>query len=177
MITTLQLYNLNSPQSACVALLPLLHKCTQTLTPLKQESHTFRDIYGKHVTLGAARFRYASIVSGQGICAPSAEVFSLGAKLSVHCIQPIYTSHVHGGNEVPFLRPCVPGSVFLINNENTHPLPLTTISPHRSVVIPQKAKGYLSYCPVLEMTLTHFEMKIFEDQENLISWTLHLEEI
>jgi hypothetical protein len=45
------------------------------------------------------------------------------------------------------------------------------------VVIPQEAKGYLSYCPVLEMTLTHFEMKIFEDQENLISWTLHLEEV
>lgn len=177
MITELQLYNLNSPQSACIALVPLLHKCTQTLTPLKKEAHTFRDIYGHSVSLGGARFRYASIVSGQGLCAPSTEALSIGARLLVHCIQPIYTPHVQGETVVSLARPCVPGSAFLINNAQTNPLPLETTSPHRSVIIPQGNAGYLSYCPVLEMTLTHFEMKVFEDQDNLISWVLHLEEV
>lgn len=177
MITELQLYNLNTPQSECIALVPLLHKCTQNLTPLKQEGHKFRDIYGQHIALGTVKSRYASIVSGQGLCAPSIEALSIGAKLLVHCIQPIYTPHVNGETVVSFARPCVPGSVFLINNENSHPLPLTTTMPHRSVIIPQGGTGYLSYCPVLEMTLTHFEMKTFEDQESLVSWTLHLEEV
>ena len=177
MITGLQLYHLNAPQAECIRFIALLDKCTQSLAPLPQDGHKFRDIYGKPVALGMPSLRYTSIISGQGLCGPSMEALSVGAKLLVHCIHPLYTEQVQGGTIISLTRPCVPGSVFLMNHQRTHPLSLETEAPHRKVRIPEGSSGYLSYCPVLAMSLTHFEMKVVEDQELVMSWTLHLEEI
>lgn len=176
MTTDLKIYYLNpcdERSSAFNILGPFLHKCTQTLFPIRKDSLVIRNIYGNCISVHPQTSRYGSIISGQGICAPSAEVLWPGARFMVHCIQPVYTSYIDASS-VKLLRPCVEHSAFLIDQQQECPLPLVVVE--QTVLIPETHKGFVSYCPILCMTLINFDVKFTENQEEPMFWTLTLEE-
>ena len=176
MFTDLRLYYIDDNNNVPVhAFIPLIDKCTQTLFPVKKEHSLVRNIYGHCVSLHSLPFKYGSIITGQGLCPPSSEILRPGAHLTVHCIQPLYTLSVQGPKIITLARPYVSNSVFLIENDHTAPLLLKERS-QKSIEVPEGSQGFISYCPILSMTLISFETKFIEDQGECVQWSLTLEE-
>ncbi|ETZ05046.1 hypothetical protein K737_300530 [Holospora undulata HU1] len=177
MLTDLKLYYIDNNTNSLnkiSAFSPFLYKCTQTLFSVKKDYSLIKNIYGHSIALHSSAFKYGSIISGQGICPPSSEILKPGVKLEVHCIQPLYTLYTQGPKIVSLERPCVPNSAFLIHN--TCSTPLTEKNNGRCIEVLKDTEGFVSYCPILFMTLMTFDIKFTQDQGEFIQWSITLEE-
>ncbi|PPE03168.1 hypothetical protein [Holospora curviuscula] len=179
MVTDLRLYYLDQTSNESESIQasnPCLQTCTQTLFSAKKEGHLIRNIYGHCITLHSIPFKYGSIITGQGTFPPSSKILKPGIRLKVYCIQPLYTLKVQGPKMISLERPCVPYSVFLIQDKHSVPIALKEHS-EQNVEIPQDAHGFISYCPILFMIVTAFDIKFTEDHGESFQWSLTLEEI
>lgn len=154
-------------------LLPLLscRNCIQTLTPVPRgELH--RTVNGELVHTGLpGHTKYRSVIKGDDQVPPALEHVWKGAVFQVGCLV-LLTQRLNGGRDVELSRLPVEGSVSVADQVGV-PLEIREMS----VRLPQEGiSGFISYRPLLEMSVTDF--KVTTDEWGMTTgWTLELVEL
>ncbi|OJV47958.1 MAG: hypothetical protein BGO28_03780 [Alphaproteobacteria bacterium 43-37] len=149
--------------------------CTQEFSLVRQGMLT-RTVNGEMVYLGNADHqKYITQIRGKDSHAPALENLWRGREVIVHCIQFLTQEIASGVNEVVLSKLPCPQSIRVLGFEGDTPVHhisekaifLETESSH---------KRFLRYRPLLKMMVVDVEMSI-QEKQNLIEWSIHLEEI
>jgi hypothetical protein len=148
--------------------------CTQELTHIPQGTF-MRTLAGSMVfTGGASDYKYRTLIKGQGQEPPAFEGMYRGRQVTVHCIQYLAQRVSRGVNEVTLARPCVQGSVAVLDTLR-RPLPHTLIDD-RHVRLTHPEGGLIQYQPRLEMLIMDLHLEAHEKQ-GVMHWKIVLEEV
>lgn len=150
--------------------------CQQILMPAVRGEFR-RTINGKLIDLGRkTHHKFKSMISCEDKTIFASGLLWVGAELEVSCIQRLCQEISGQENVINLLRPAVAETIEATNYAQAAIPYKVLTATSLEAQLEREDKGFISYCPILNMRLTNFSVNT-QEWKGQSSWLLELEEI
>lgn len=152
--------------------------CKQTLLPVQQNA-VWRTVNGEAIASEIRpQKKFKTLIQGEDTNVPCFEGISLGAHVTIDCIQRLWMTHtVTEGEPLLLERAVVEGSVVAMDgHKRQYPVQATDEGGYHVIGAPEGTDLFIGYFPKLRAVITN--LKIYnEEWGGTYKWDLEAEEV